>query len=144
MLDEMGLAVAVRWYAQGFEKRSGIKVCIEAPSLPRLPSDIEMTLFRIVREGLANIHRHSGSREATIAFEYHREGIELEIADKGKGMPNSILGDASGSLGVGIPGMRVRVQQLNGTLEFESSSDGTTLRVAMPVGSTTHSASAVV
>ena len=132
MLDELGLAAAVRWYAGGFQKRSGIMVSIETPALPRLPQDIEMTLFRVVQEGLANVHRHSGSPEARISFVHQPDRIELEIADKGRGNSNPIAPPVNHTLGVGIPGMRLRVQQLGGTLEFKSAGDGSTLRVAIP------------
>ena len=133
MLDELGLAAAVRWYAQGFQKRSGITVSVDASALSRLPTEIEITLFRVVQEGLANVHRHSGSPEARISLVYHPEWVELEIADIGKGASSPILDEANYSLGVGIPGMRVRVQQLGGSLELKSTGHGTTLRVAVPL-----------
>ena len=132
MLDELGLASAIRWYAQGFEKRSGIAVSVDAPeTMCRLPADTETALFRVIQEGLANIHRHSGSREARVALTQHRERIELEIADKGRGMPNPACSDGC-YLGVGIPGMRVRIQQIGGRFELKSSGDGTTLRAVVP------------
>ena len=133
MLDELGLAAAVRWYAQGFQKRSGITVSVDASALSRLPTETETTLFRVVQEGLANVHRHSGSPEARISLVYHPEWVELEIADMGKGMSSPILDEANYSLGVGIPGMRVRVQQLGGSFELTSTGHGTTLRVAVPL-----------
>lgn len=135
LLDELGLVSAVRWYVQGFEKRSGIAVSVDTPeSMPRLPGDIETTLFRVVQEGLANVHRHSGSHEARVTLAWHPDRIGLEIADQGHGMPNPTF-DATcdaGSLGVGIPGMRVRIQQIGGSLEVESSRNGTLLRVVVP------------
>ncbi len=133
LLDELGLDAAVRWYAGGFQKRSGIIVSVDTPALPRLPEDIEVTLFRVVQEGLANVHRHSGSPEASISFMYHPDRIELEIADEGRGNSNPVTPPANHTLGVGIPGMRLRVQQLGGTLEFESAGNGSTLRVAIPI-----------
>ncbi len=132
MLDELGLAAAVRWYAQGFQKRSGIAVSVETPVLPRLPPDAEMALFRVVQEGLGNVHRHSGSPEARITFVCHPDQIELQIADSGHGIPTTVRQQGNYGLGVGIPGMRLRVQQLGGTLEFESGRYGSTLSVAVP------------
>ena len=62
LLDELGLASALEWYAQGFESRTGIRVRVDIPrEFPRLPPDVEMTLFRIVQESLTNVHRYSGS-----------------------------------------------------------------------------------
>ncbi len=133
MLDELGLASALRWYAQGLEKRSGIAVSVDAPRVPRLPADIETTIFRIVQEGLSNVHRHSGSRVAQVALSATTEQVNLEIADEGNGMSAHLADRGPASLGVGIPGMRLRVQQLNGSLEIESGSKGTKIRVSIPI-----------
>src|SRR5260370_18955493 len=67
LLDECGLASAVHWYADGFEKRSGIKLelVIDA-DLPPLPLDAETSLFRVVQKSLTNVHRYSGSSVAKI------------------------------------------------------------------------------
>ncbi len=62
LLDEIGLASALEAYAQGFNQRTGIQVEIKIPpDFGRLSPELEATLFRIVQEGLANVHKHSGS-----------------------------------------------------------------------------------
>src|SRR4029077_9852020 len=62
LLDECGLQSAVRWYAEGFQKRSGIQLDVAlANDLVRLPIDAETALFRVVQESLTNVHRYSGS-----------------------------------------------------------------------------------
>src|SRR5213592_550994 len=67
MLDEVGLASALRWFASGFSKRSEIEIDLEIPeSLGRFPRDLEIAVFRIVQETLTNVHRHSGSSTAKI------------------------------------------------------------------------------
>ena len=134
MLDELGLASAVRWYARGLEKRAGLRVEVEGPDqMPRYPEEIEGALFRVAQEALANVHRHSGSREARIRFDCGVETVALEVSDSGRGIPAEHLeGAAEGPLGVGIPGMRLRLQQIGGRLEIQSAASGTTVRAIAP------------
>ena len=135
MLDEAGLISALKWYVEGFSKRSGIKVdLLVGRHVRRLPMDVETDLFRIVQECLANIHRHSGSRTATVQLEHDSERVLLKVRDWGHGMPVELrrLGKV-GSLGVGIAGMRERLGQLRGHLEIESGKDGTTITAIVPL-----------
>jgi signal transduction histidine kinase len=136
-LDEIGLLSAVRWYAEGFSKRSGIAVTLELPEeFPRLPQDVETTLFRVVQEALINIHRHAGSPTATIRLLLQGAEVILEVEDHGHGMPSeppSALPAGGGALGVGVAGMRERLQQLAGVLDIASSPQGTRVRARVPV-----------
>ena len=136
LLDENGLLFAVRWYAKGFADRSGIAVDLEVPTtFERLPQDVETTLFRVVQEALTNIHRHARSTTARISLKAERDGLTLEIADRGCGMSAAVLSSVTnggGAPGVGLLGMRERLQQLDGTLRIESNDRGTTLRAMVP------------
>src|SRR5579871_3036451 len=68
LLDESGLGSAVRWYAEGFQKRSGIQLTVNiAADFGRLSTEVEMALFRVVQESLTNVHRYSGSPDAEIS-----------------------------------------------------------------------------
>ncbi len=129
LLDEAGLHSAVRWYVEGFAERSKIAVDLHLdPNVGRLPAEFETAIFRIVQESLTNIHRHSGSRFASIAIARNGTDIKLEIFDRGKGMPMPIPRS-----GVGIQGMRERVRQLGGELEIESGSVGTRITATFAV-----------
>jgi PAS domain S-box-containing protein len=135
LLDELGLPSALRWYVEGFSKRSKIDVQLELPpDLGRLPADMETTLFRIVQESLTNIHRHSGSQRAQIQIHRADDEVSVEVRDYGKGMPG---GKHNGSSqlrsGVGIQGMQERVRQLNGRFEIQSRADGTSVTARLPV-----------
>jgi len=136
LLDEDGLASALTWYIKGFTERSGIKIDLKvSPNFGRLPQEVETTLFRVVQEGLTNVHRHSKSPTARIWLSRRATGVKLEIADKGQGMPATALhsdNQNSGQLGVGIMGMNERARQLGGRLEIDSSRRGTTVRVVIP------------
>src|SRR3984893_1932448 len=86
LLDECGLQSAVRWYAEGFEKRSGIKLDVAiASDLVRLPIDAETALFRVVQESLTNVHRYSGTTRAEIQISEADGEVQLEVIDYGKG-----------------------------------------------------------
>jgi PAS domain S-box-containing protein len=138
LLDERGLASAIRWYADGFAQRSGIRLSMDLPSDDtRLPQPVETALFRIVQESLTNIHRHSGSTMAEIRLLTDAESVVLEVRDEGRGMPAASLRRCNGSgrmVGVGIAGMRERVRQFGGKLEILSDAQGTRVRATLPLG----------
>jgi len=137
LLDEGGLLSAVRWFSDGFSRRSGIHVALDlAADLGRLPRDVEIALFRIVQEALNNVHRHSGSATASIRLCRGPDSVVLEVADAGRGLPSELVDtplDAIASLGVGIPGMRERARQLGGSLDIHTGGSGTTLRAILPL-----------
>jgi PAS domain S-box-containing protein len=129
LLDERGLAAALRFFIDGFTKRSGIHVEFRAPKeMKRLTNALELTIFRIVQESLTNVHRHSGSNRAEIELRELDQWIEMDIRDFGRGMPRSFPAVS----GVGIAGIRERAVELGGTLVVESASPGTFLRVRLP------------
>jgi signal transduction histidine kinase len=136
LLDEAGLASAIRWYIDGFAQRSHIKVELDWPDdFGRLPRDVETAMFRVVQESLTNIHRHSGSLAAQIRCRRIHDGVLVEVQDQGTGIPAekiSLLASV-GTPGVGIRGMRERVRQLGGDLEITSDSKGTTVAARLPV-----------
>jgi len=137
LLDECGLQSAVRWYAEGFEKRSGIKLDVAiASDLVRLPIDAETALFRVVQESLTNVHRYSGSTRAEIQISEVSGEVQLEVIDYGKGNKAGVVRaarDGAGGLGVGIPGMRERLHQLGGSLHVDFGTNGTTVVATLPI-----------
>jgi PAS domain S-box-containing protein len=136
MLDEAGLAGALKWYVRGFIKRSGIGVEMTSiHEIGRLPSDIETALFRVVQESLTNIWRHSGSGSAEIRLEKKQDHIVLQVRDYGRGIPKVGFKepDNTESPGVGIAGMRQRLRQFGGTLEIESNDRGSLVIAKTPI-----------
>jgi signal transduction histidine kinase len=127
MLDETGLAPALRWYVDGFAERSKIAVELECgDDLGRLSREVEMAIFRLVQECLTNIHRHSGSPTATIRIARLDGGVRVEVRDQGQGLPAEKREQmiSGGTVGVGIRGIRERVRQLGGSLEINSDGIG--------------------
>ena len=136
-LEQLGLKPALRSYLAGFSKRSGIRVALEAPEDPvRFSDEIELTLFRVVQEGLGNILRHAKVKVARVRLSCDDAQIILEVSDPGCGIPVKTLRALreGGSLsGVGVAGMKERLSQVNGQLEIQSSRRGTTLRAVIPI-----------
>jgi len=135
LLDESGLPVALRWYAEGLEERNGMKVVVNIPDdLGRFGHEMELMMFRLVQECLTNIHRHSGSKTAEITMWRDDGDVCLDIRDQGKGIPPERLASiqAQGG-GVGIRGMRERIHPFHGSMEIESSASGTRISFRLPV-----------
>ncbi|MGB8731783.1 MAG: ATP-binding protein, partial [Candidatus Sulfotelmatobacter sp.] len=138
LLDEVGLQSALTEYVNGFAERSGVQVSLDLPAaIERLDRDYELSLFRIVQECLTNIHRHSGSKTASIRIVRDDGALVLEVRDEGRGMPAERLSEIqSRGSGVGIRGMRERALQLSGTMSIESDDSGTRIRVVIPTPKT--------
>jgi two-component system sensor histidine kinase UhpB len=137
LLDELGLPSALQAYAQGFNQRTGIQVEIHIlPDFGRLGREVEAALFRIIQEGLANVHKHSGSQKASVRLERDALEVRLVLQDQGRGLPAALKPQANGfvGFGVGIMGMRERAEQLGGKLELDSSNgSGTKLTATLPL-----------
>ena len=136
LLDETGFASAAKWYVEGFAKRSGIPTGLEMPEdLGRLPSTLELALFRVLQESLTNVHRHSKSKKADVSLRLSEDKVVLRVRDYGKGIPGDVLdrfrrNSAHG--GVGLAGMRERIHELGGQLEMDSDSKGTQVVATLP------------
>lgn len=136
LLDEMGLESAVRWFVKGFAQRSNVDVSFSvALGLHRLAPDLELAIFRMLQECLTNIHRHSESKTARIHLDQKYGCVYCEISDDGKGIaPEKLLAlNSSGSVGIGLRGMRERISQLGGALQIHSSVKGTAVEATLPV-----------
>lgn len=134
LLDELGLGGAVRTYADGFASRSGVRVdLVLSADLRRLPRAVELTVFRVLQESLANILRHSGSKTASISLLQTPTELQLEVRDTGRGLDPATELAAQNGLGVGILGMRERLRQLGGTLTFAADHPGTRVVATIPL-----------
>ncbi len=134
LLDESGLSSALSWYTQGLVERSGLQIDLDiSQDFGRLPGDMELVVFRLVQECLTNIHRHSGSKRASIRIGREGSQVTVEICDNGNGMtPGRLAEIQSGRSGVGIRGMRERLRQFKGELKIVSGSSGTRISVTIP------------
>src|SRR5580693_698941 len=135
MLDEVGISSALDWYLQGLTERSGLQIDLKvSENFGRLPSEMELLIFRLVQESLTNIHRHSGSKTALIRIEREWDIVQVRVEDQGSGMsPERLAEIQSRGTGVGIRGMRERVRHFLGDLVIESNDSGTKVHATLPL-----------
>jgi len=137
LLDELGLRSAIAMYVEGFAERSGIRVELDIPDdFGRLSSDMETAVFRVIQQSLANVHRHSGSLVAYLRIIKDGEFVTIEISDRGCGIKPEILHGFHSSTklaGVGIAGMRERIESMNGDFDIRSGEGGTTIEIRLPL-----------
>ena len=137
LLDELGLASAAQWYVDGFGKRSGISSSLELTDIPPLGKEDALVLFRVLQEGLTNVLRHSGSKAVKVGLNSDGNKIILSIQDHGRGIPSEKLEcflQTGAGIGVGLGGMKQRLEQIGGQLRVESDAKGTCVTAILPGG----------
>lgn len=134
LLDEVGLGSALRWYLEGLSERSGIEIHLEIdpPDLGRLKPELETAIFRIIQEALTNMFRHSGARNGRVSLTESERDIVVRVRDDGKGIEEQVIQLRPESVGVGIGGMRQRVNELGGSLRLANANPGTIVEVVIP------------
>lgn len=140
-LDDLGLVAALRGYIASYRGTTGIEATFAAEGIGgRLPSNVELVLYRVVQEGLTNAAKHSHATHVHVILEGHPEFVEATIADDGRGFDaNGVL--RSRERGLGLFGMQERVSLIGGQLQIESQA-GTTVRVHVPLQPTLQTATA--
>ncbi len=137
LLDVVGLGSALRWLGEGFSERSGIRVdTVVGDGVEALPRDAATALFRVAQECLANVLRHSGSNWARIAIYRVDNVVCLDVSDGGCGFQPSLAIEPAGPIGrvgVGLSGMRIRLEQLQGSLDIAAGSEGTCVKAVVPL-----------
>ncbi len=124
ILDDLGLCAAIEWQAEQFHKRTGIQclvTCCPEDSKYNFDKMQTINLFRIFQESLTNVLRHSGASRVEVALQSANDEMILKIADNGCGLPE---GHTIAQTSYGMLGMRERVEQMNGKINFYSPPDG--------------------
>jgi PAS domain S-box-containing protein len=137
LLDEVGLLSALAWYTDGLTKRSGIQASLDVQprDFPRLATEVETAVFRIVQEALTNVFRHSEAHQVWITLSQNNGAIMVAVRDDGKGISQKIVDLRPDSIGVGIGGMRQRARELGGELKLSNLDPGTLLELQIPYSS---------
>jgi two-component system NarL family sensor kinase len=135
VLDDLGLEAALSWLARTLEQRAGLRVELALSGLAeRLDPDLETLVFRLVQEALTNVLRHAAAEVAQVAVSRAGGLLELRISDGGRGFdPAAALGREAAT-GLGLRGMRDRLELFGGRLEIVSApGQGTLISAAVPL-----------
>lgn len=135
-IDSHGLSAAIRSLAHQWSEQFGIPVDLEVdPALGRLPEAIELSVFRIVQEGLSNVRKHAVASRVTLSLRRtHTASLVVQLADDGCGLRTPInLATLSEQKHFGLVGISERVSLLGGTLQFTSPpGGGLVLQIEIP------------
>lgn len=120
-LDDLGLVSAVDGYIHDYAHKSDIHVDFQPGDVDgvRLPRDVEIVLYRVIQEAMTNIVRHAHATEAQVVIERDERHIRVSIADNGCGFDLAAVYE-SNQRGLGLLGMRERVELLGGNLRLDS------------------------
>jgi signal transduction histidine kinase len=135
VLDDLGLLPALEFLAQGVGARTGTPITVEGPRTPRLPSPVEIALYRVVQEALRNATKHARASRVDVRLFVETDGIRCSVRDDGRGFDVAAVLDRKGARGLGLIGMRERLTALGGELCIDSSPGrGTEIRITLPMG----------
>ena len=136
LLDDLGLASALRWYVDRYTQRTGIaaELLNGFEDNGRLSRELETACFRIAQEALTNIARHAQANSVSVQLECGLEKLFLTITDNGVGFDSGVLTGVSSASSMGLRGMKERALAVNGNIEIESTPDlGTRVRAIFPI-----------
>lgn len=125
LLDDLGLAAALDWLCRQQAQRSGVAIAFDATPLPLLPPDMATAMYRIVQEGITNTLKHAAASRIEIEIRAADDRLDLAIVDNGRGFDSNTI-----TPGVGLPGMRERIEALGGRLRLQGRpGEGTRIHV---------------
>ena len=135
--DEAGdLQTSVRRFVEGFGRRTGLDATFRADgALDAVGAAARHTLFRVTQEALSNVYRHARATKVSVSLVSRPRAIRVRIRDDGRGIDGAAGDIIAGEqpLGVGIPGMRARVEQLGGSLDIRNGARGAVVTATIPL-----------
>jgi signal transduction histidine kinase len=139
VLDDLGLIPALQGLIERVSKRSGIAINLaNPPTGRRLPSGIETALYRVVQESLTNAAKHAKASRIEIRIWHDLNEVQCSVRDNGTGFDLNEVLSRKGSRGLGLVGIRERVESVGGTVSIHSfPGKGTELQVTILLGSET-------
>ncbi|UJF33237.1 sensor histidine kinase [Paenibacillus hexagrammi] len=137
-LDDLGVVPTLRKYLQDFEEKNKIRTVFNLVGKDtRLPSGLEVAVFRLVQEALSNVLKHANATYVSVELTLEKEQVQIYVADNGVGFEvDQIEQKIAKGNNFGLLGMRERVELLEGSMELESTKDvGTKITMLIPIGS---------
>ncbi len=136
ILDDLGLAAALRSYGKELSDNTGIRVDMQLMGLTeRLTPELETVLYRVVQEALTNVVRHAEAHNCRVNLRRQEQAVRVMIEDDGRGFePGQTMASEGSGRGLGLHGMRERIELVGGTIEFESRPGaGATIFIEAPL-----------
>jgi two-component system sensor histidine kinase UhpB len=137
ILDDLGLVPALEFLAEGVAKRTGLSISVDGSMTKRPAPSTETVIYRIVQEAFNNVVRHARASRVDVQLRDKAGQLHCSIKDDGVGFeaPTGLAGH--GSQGLGLSGIRERLDTLGAVLEIDSApGQGTELRFTIPIGGT--------
>ena len=135
VLDDLGLIPALEFLVQGVSARTGIPIAVVGPRFPRLPAPVEVALYRAVQEAVRNATRHAVPQRVDIRLVVESGGVRCSVRDDGRGFDVAAALARKGDRGLGLIGIRERLNAVGGELRIDSTRGrGTELTIRIPIG----------
>ena len=138
-LDDLGLIPTLRKYVQDFEDKSRVRTKFELVGREsRLPSGMEVAIFRLVQESFTNTLKHADASFVSLEITFQQQMVKFIIQDNGVGFDADLTeGKIAKGNNFGLVGMRERIELLEGRMDIESRRGvGTKISILIPVGNT--------
>jgi PAS domain S-box-containing protein len=136
ILEDMGLADALKFLANGVAKRTGIPISVEVSLQTRCAPLVETALYRLVQEGLTNMTKHARAARGTVVLAQDGDNVRCSVRDDGIGFDLSSVVARRDEFGLGLLGIQDRLEVVDGMLEIISApGEGTELRAIVPLES---------
>lgn len=134
LLDDLGLVAALQWLAKNMSSRHRVPISVDAKFAGRLPPAVETALYRATQEALTNAIRHANPTSISIALAAGDDRVEMSVTDNGCGFDAAGKPRSRGDRGLGLVGMRERLDSVGGRLHVRSKTgEGTVVGMFVPV-----------
>jgi signal transduction histidine kinase len=131
-LDALGLNDTLDDFCAQFAARTRLRISYTGESVSDIAGAQEISLYRLLQESLANVAMHADASHVDVVLRHEGTAVLLTVSDDGNGMDPAILDD-EGRRGLGVVGMRERIEALGGRFTIDGRNGGTTITATLPL-----------